>query len=325
MNRRALLLAATASAAALSPFVARAQKKMPVIGILGFGQPDDPGVKLNLAGFRQALGESGFVEGKNVAIEYRWAKGDESRLPVLAADLVARHVDVIVTEGGFPAASAAKAATSTIPVVFHTADAIADGIVGNLARPGGNLTGVSLFAPELGAKQFQLLLEVVPKARVVGVLAVPKNIVHPADFRRIDEAARAKGIHVEAYGADAAGDLDDIYASFARQRIEGLVVHANVIYADKVIALAARYPVPAVYSQRAFADRGGLLSYSANFPAIYVIKGRYAAKLLQGAKPADLPVQQPDKFELVINLKAAKALGLTVPQSVLARADEVIE
>ena len=298
---------------------------MPLIGILAFAPPDDPAVSLNLAGLRQGLKDAGFIEGKNVAIEYRWANGVESRLPELAAELVARRVDVIVTEGGRATALAATAATKTIPVVFHTSDAIADGMVNNLGRPDGNLTGVSLFAPELSLKQLQLLLEIIPQAKSVASLAVPKNNIDSLSVRQLEDTARAKGLRFQSVSADTNTDLDAVYASLIRLGADGLVVRANAIYVDKIVELAARYRIPTVYNQRAYTDRGGLLSYGISIPAVYVVKGRYTAKLLKGAKPADLPVQQPDRFELVINLQTAKALGLTVPQSILARADEVIE
>jgi putative ABC transport system substrate-binding protein len=306
------------------PIAARAQQKaMPVIGVLGLGYPEDPAIALNLAAFRRGLNETGFVEGQNVAIEYRWAVNDQKRLPDLAAELVARKVDVIVNEGGTPTARAAKSATSTIPIIFHAGDAIEDGIVSNLARPDGNLTGVSLFAPERFAKQFELLTELVPETKIFALLAV-LNIL-PADaVREIEKAARAKGVEVEILNAATDSELDAAYARLGR-RHAAAVVNANAQLAEKLVALAAHHVVPAVYNQRIFATAGGLLSFGVSFPAAYVIKGIYAGKILKGAKPADLPVQQPTTFELLVNLKTAKALGLTVPQTILARADEVIE
>jgi putative ABC transport system substrate-binding protein len=296
---------------------------MPVIGVLGLGYPEDPAIALNLAAFRRGLAETGFVEGQNVAIEYRWAVNDEKRLPALAAELVARNVDVMMTEGGTPTARAAKNATSTIPVVFHAGDAIEDGIVTNLARPDRNLTGVSLFAPERFGKQFELLAELVPQTKVFALLAV-LNILPADGVREIEKAARAKGVEVEILNAATDSELDAAFARLGDQR-GAAVVNANGQFADKLVALAARHAVPAVYAQRAFAERGGLLSYGVSFPAAYALKGIYAGKILKGAKPADLPVQQPTTFELLVNLKTAKALGLTVPQTLLARADEVIE
>jgi putative ABC transport system substrate-binding protein len=323
VNRRDLIIL-LGGAAVGWPFAARAQqKRVPVIGILGLGYPEDPAIALNLAAFRRGLTETGFVEGQNVAIEYRWAVNDEKRLPALAAELVARKVDVMMTEGGTPTVRAAKNATSTIPIVFHAGDAIEDGIVTNLARPDGNLTGVSLFAPERFGKQFELLAELVPQTKVFALLAV-LNIL-PADaVREIEKAARAKGVEVEILNAATDSELDAAYARLGSQR-GAAVVNANAQLAEKLVALAARHAVPAVYNQRAFTTAGGLISFGVSFPAAYVLKGIYTGKILKGAKPADLPVQQPTTFELLINLKTAKALGLTVPQAMLARADEVIE
>jgi putative ABC transport system substrate-binding protein len=323
VNRRDLIVLLGGAAAAW-PFAAGAQqKRMPVIGILGLGYPEDPAIALNLAAFRRGLAETGFVEGQNVAIEYRWAVNDETRLPALAAELVVRKVDVMMTEGGTPTVRAAKSATSTITIVFHAGDAIEDGIVTNLARPDGNLTGVSLFAPERFAKQFELLAELVPQTKVFALLAV-LNILPADGVREIEKAARAKGVEVEILNAATDSELDAAFARLGDQR-GAAVVNANGQLADKLVALAARHAVPAVYAQRAFAERGGLLSYGVSFPAAYALKGIYAGKILKGAKPADLPVQQPTTFELLVNLKTAKALGLTVPQTLLARADEVIE
>ena len=289
------------------------------------GQPDDPAIALNLQGLRQGLGEAGFIEDKNVAIEYRWAHGDANLLPKLAAELVARRVDVVVTEGGGPSATLAAKAIKTIPVLFHTPDALADAIVTNLAHPGGNLTGVSLLAPELFLKEFQLLRELLPRAKAIGLFVVPRNQIANSGIREIESAARAQGIVVYAHDADTAEDIDNAFAAMVRERVDGIVVRANATLADKLIYPAAQHAIPAIYAQRAFAEAGGLLSYGANLPAVYVIKGRYAAKILRGANPGDLPVQQPDKFEFLVNLKTAKALRLTVPQMLLAQADEVIE
>jgi putative ABC transport system substrate-binding protein len=301
------------------------QKAMPVIGILGLGYPDDPAIALNLTAFRRGLNETGFVEGQNVAIEYRWAVNDQRRLPALAAELVARKVDVIVNEGGTVSAIEAKNTTAAIPIVFHSSDAIADGLVTNLARPVGNLTGVSLFAPERFSKQFELLSELVPEAKVIALLAIPNILptLNPA-VREIEEMADRKGVRIQILSAVTDSELDAAYATLGQLR-GAAVVTANATFVDKLVALAARHAVPAAYHQRAFAMAGGLLSYGPSLPAAYVIKGVYTGKILKGAKPADLPVQQPTIFELVVNLKTAKALGLGIPQSILARADEVIE
>jgi putative tryptophan/tyrosine transport system substrate-binding protein len=322
MRRRDLLLLA---AVALWPNAAGAQRKVtPVIGMLGLGRPEDRAIALNLEAFRAGLNDTGFVEGRNVTIEYRWAHDDERRLPALAVELVDRNVDVLVTEGGIRSALAAKHATSTIPIVFHASDAIADGVVGNLARPEANLTGVSLFAPESLAKQFQLLADLVPEVKVIALLAIPNTVALGQATAEIREAASTRGVQYRILDVVADSDMDAALTMLGGLHA-GAIVRANGNFADRLVMLAARHRVPAIYNQRAFAAAGGLLSYGVSLPAVYLIKGRYAGKILRGAKPADLPVQQPTKFELVLNLKTAKALGLTVPPSLLARADEVIE
>jgi putative tryptophan/tyrosine transport system substrate-binding protein len=323
-SRRAVMQVLGGAALAL-PLTAQAQQRATaVIGVLGAAWPEDPEVAVNLAAFQKGLNDTGFVEGRNVAVEYRWARHEQQRLPALAAELVARKVDVIMIEGGTPAALAAKNATSTIPIVFHASDAIADGLVSNLARPGGNLTGVSLFGPEVLAKQFQLCSELLPESKTIGLLVIPRTQSGSYAIREIEEAARARGMQLQV--VDVAGDseLDAAYASLGLSRA-GLIVRAHVTLADKLVALAARHSVPAVYNQRPFAVAGGLLSYGPSIAAAYVIKGIYTGKILQGVRPAELPVQQVTKLDLVINLKTAKALGLTVPQPVFARADEVID
>jgi ABC-type uncharacterized transport system substrate-binding protein len=323
MKRRRFI--AALGGAMILPVAARAQQPaIPVIGVLGSASSEDPEVALNLAAFRQGLNEAGFVEGQNVAIEFRWAHNDLQRLPALAAELVPRKVDVVVIEGGTPSALAAKKATSTIPIVFHAADAIADGLVSNLARPDGNLTGVSLFGPEGLAKQYQLCSELLPDAKAIGLVVIPHQLIGDYAVAEMEAAARAKGIKLEIVGAESDGEIEAAYATLGRLRA-GAVVRAHVALADKLVALAAHHAVPAVYNQRAFAAAGGLLSYGPSIPAAYAIKGVYTGKILKGAKPADLPVQQATRLELVVNLKTAKALGLTVPQALLARADEVIE
>jgi len=323
MRRRELILGASSVVA--WPLAARAQQKpLPVIGILGIAFPEDPAVGLNLQALRQGLKDTGFVEGQNVAIEYRWAHRDYDQLPVMATELSARKVDVIVNEGGTPSALAAKRATSTIPIVFHAGDAIADGLVSNLARPGSNLTGVSLFAPESLSKQFQLLSELVPLAKAIALVTTGSRPFLAAAVGEVEAAARAKGMQFQLMTVATDRDIEIAYATLGQLRAAALV-SADATRADQLVALAARHGVPSVYNQRAFPTAGGLLSYGVSLPAVYVIKGNYAGKILKGAKPSELPVQQPDKFELVINLKTAKTLGLTVPQSLLARADEVIE
>jgi len=290
---------------------------MPVIGVLG-AMPNIPAVASNLAAFRQGLGETGYVEGQNVTIEYRWAERRLDRLPALAADLVGRKVDVIVTEGGDSTTLAAKNATSSIPVVFHaSSDPVAKGFVACLARPGGNLTGVSMMGTELTPKLLELLLELVPQARLIVLL------VDPTIPRDAEATARAKGVQIHVLKVVTESEIDAAFASLVQLQADGLIVDS--LGRAYIAALALRHAVPAIAVFRDFPDAGGLLSYGPSIPAAYRIKGIYAGRILNGERPADLPEQQPTKFELVINLKTAKALGLTVPQAILARADEVIE
>jgi len=323
-RRRFILLV---GAAAGWPFAGRAQQRaMPIIGILAFASPDNAGAQRMLAAFREGLGETGYVEGQNVAIEYRWAEVRADRLPVLAADLVSRKVDVIVTEGGDPSVAAARQATSTIPVVFHTAgDPVALGLVANLARPGGNLTGFSLH--QLAAKRIELVSELIPQARAIGVLVNP-NSLNEDEIRDAREAARAGGVQLHVVNAGSDGEMEPAFATLSQLRIDALVVISDPLFSgrrDQLIALVARHAIPAVYGGRDYAVAGGLLSYGSDLAAVYRLKGIYTGRILKGAKAADLPVEQPDRFQLVINLKTAKELGLTVPQPLLARADEVIE
>ena len=306
------------------PLIAAAQQTLPVIGVLGSASPDDPEVAANLTAFREGLSEAGFVEGRNLNIEYRWADNEQRRLPALAAELVALKPDVIMIEGGTPSALAAKKATATIPIVFHSADAVADGLVSNFARPDGNLTGVSLFGPEGLAKQYQLCIELLPEAKAIALIIYPKALIGDYATRAIEEAARLRGAQFRLVNAAADSDIDDAFANIGLLR-GGAVVRAHVSHAEKFVVLAARHAVPAVYNQRAFATAGGLLSYGPSIPGAYFVKGQYAGRILKGAKPAELPVQQATKLELVVNLNTAKALGLTVSPSILARADEVIE
>ena len=325
MHRRKFMV--LVGAAAASPFTAPAQQKpMPVIGILAFASPDNTGAQRMLAAFREGLRDAGYAEGQNVAIEYRWAEVRYDRLPALAADLVSRKVDVIVTEGGDPSVFAAKQATSTIPVVFHTGgDPVALGLVANLARPGGNLTGFSLHG--LAAKRIELVSELVPQATAIGFLVNP-NGLNADEIRDAREAARAKGVQLHVVTASSDSEMEPAFATLSQLRVGALVVISDPLFSgrrDQLVALVARHAIPAVYGGRDYVAAGGLLSYGSDLAAVYRLKGIYAGRILKGAKPADLPIEQPTRFQLVINLKTVKALGLTAPQSLLARADEVIE
>jgi putative ABC transport system substrate-binding protein len=299
---------------------------MPVIGYLNGGSrgPSNPFV----AAFHEGLGEAGYVEGQNLTIEYRWAEGNYDRLPALAAELVGRKVDLIAASGGIASAVAAKTATSTIPIVFIGGDPVELGLVASLARPGGNLTGVSILTVELASKQLELLTELAPRTGLVALLVNPNNPVTEPLTRDVQQAARAKGVQLQILKASSESEIDAAFASLVQRHAGALIVAGDPFFnnrRDQIVALAARHAVPAIYFGRELAAAGGLISYGPSFTAAFRQFGTYAGKILKGAKPADLPVQQPTKFELVINLKTANALGLTVPQSLLARADEVIE
>ena len=325
MRRRELLLLATAMTASARSLRAQ-QRAMPVIGFLNTGSPDTdlPFV----VAFRQGLGDAGFVEGQNVAMEHRWAEGHYDRLPVLVGELVSRKVDVIAA-GGDAAVIAAKGATSTIPIVFFNGgDPLAMGLIASLAHPGGNLTGFSTFAAELLPKRLELLSELAPQARVIAMLVNPSDPNAERFINEMEQVARAKGVNLRILKAGTEGEIDDAFASLVQLRADGLIVSPNAFFVsrrEQLVALATRYAVPAIYSRRQFATAGGLISYGSSLTAVYRRMGIYAGKILNGAKPADLPVQQPSIFQLVVNLKTSKALGLTIPPSILARADEVIE
>jgi putative ABC transport system substrate-binding protein len=309
-----------------APTLRAEQKVMPVIGFLGVGSPDPTGQYM--AAFRQGLSETGYVEGQNLATEYRWAEGRYDRLAALAADLVGRKVDVIMTSGT-PGIQATKRATSRIPVVFlGGGDLVAAGLVVSLARPGGNLTGFNIMAPELNLKRFELLCELVPQARVIALLANPNNSSAEPMMRDVQTAARAKGVQLIILKSSAEGEIEAAFAMLMQRSAHALLVGTDSFLfsrREQLVALAAHHAIPAMYEWREFAVAGGLISYGASLPAIRRQVGIYAGRILAGAKPADLPIQQPTTFELVINLKTAKALGLAVPPSILARADEVIE
>ncbi len=325
--RRRDFMTVLAGAAAYPLLAGAQQKAMPVIGILAAASPDNAGAQRMLAAFREGLGEAGYVEGRNIAIEYRWAEAQFDRLPALAAGLVGRKVDVVVTEGGDPSVFAAKQATSTIPVVFHTRrDPVASGLVASLARPGGNLTGFSLHG--LGAKRIELISELVPQAKVFAILVNPNDPSADEDIRDAGEAARARGVQLHVVTASSDSEIEPAFATLSQLRAGALVVVGSPLFSGRrvqLMALVSRHAIPAIYEGRAYVDAGGLLSYGSDLAAVYRLKGIYTGRILKGAKPADLPIEQPSKFELVINLKTAKALGLTVPQSLFARADEVIE
>jgi putative ABC transport system substrate-binding protein len=301
------------------------EKAMPVIGYLSSYSPLNPFV----AAFRQGLSEAGYVEGQNVAIEYRWAEGNYERLPALAADLVGRKVDVIAASGGDRSSRAAKNATSTIPIVSVIGgDPVAAGLVASLARPGGNLTGVSFLDVELTPKRLELLSELVPQASVIALLVNSGDPNAERIMRDAQEAARTKGVQLLILKASTESEIDAAFATLVELRAGALLVGAAPFFLtrrDQIVALAARHAVPAFYDVREYVAAGGLISYGTSLTAVYRQLGIYAGKILKGEKPADLPVQQPTRFELVINLKTANTLGLTVPQSILARADEVIE
>jgi putative ABC transport system substrate-binding protein len=301
------------------------QKGTPVIGYLGSESPGPFAPFVDA--FRHGLSETGYIEGQNLAIEYRWAEGRYDRLPALAADLVSRNVDLIVAFG-IPSALAAKSAASTIPIVFSVGDPIERGLVASLARPGGNLTGVSLINVELMPKRLELLAELVPQAGVIALLLNPNNANAERSIRDVEEAARARGVQLIILKAGTENEIDAAFASLVQLHAGALLVQPDPLFnnrREQFVALASRHAVPAMYALREFAASGGLISYGTSFTAAFHLVGVYARKILKGEKPADLPVQQPTTFELVVNLKTAKSLGLTVPPSILGRADEVIE
>jgi putative ABC transport system substrate-binding protein len=299
---------------------------MPVIGFLSSRSAEESSPFV--AAFNQGLSEAGYIDHRNVAIKYRWAEGRYDRLPALAGELVHDKVDLIATVGGDPSALAAKNATATIPIVFLAGRAIENGLVDRLARPSGNLTGFIILGGELGAKRLELLSELIPHAQAIALLVNPNSLRAEITVRDMQEAARARGVQLPIVKAGTLSEIDVAFDSVVQSRAGALVVGSDPFFdshREQLVALASHHAIPAMYDWREFATAGGLISYGTSLTAGYRSAGVYAGKILKGAKPGDLPVQQPTKYELIINLKTAKTLGLSVPQSLLARADEVIE
>jgi putative ABC transport system substrate-binding protein len=312
--------------AAAWPLAARAQQPLPVIGFLNGASPEKYEPFVNA--FLQGLKETGYTESQNVIIEYRWADGQFDRLPAMAADLVGRNATVIAAFAP-PAALAAKAATSTIPIVFVTGfDPVKGGLVASLNRPGGNVTGVHVFLIGLESKRLGLLRELVPQAALMGLLINPRSPDSEAQSKALQAAARAIGQQIMVVEAGSDGEIDAAFTALAERRVGALVVAADQFFTgrrEQLLALTARYAMPAIYELREYVVAGGLMSYGTSLPEGYYQNGVYVGRILKGAKPADLPIVQSTKFELVINLKTAKSLGLDVPDKLLALADEVIE
>src|SRR5215468_7988860 len=326
MRRRDLII--LLSGTVTWPFTARAQQPaMPVVGYLSASSPE--GGESRAAAFRRGLQESGYVVGQNVAIEYRWADEQTDRLPAMAADLVKRHVAVIAT-GTTPAVLAAQAATTTIPIVFEVgSDPVRLGLVTNLNRPGGNITGVTSLIVEVAPKRLELLHELLPTAKVMALLVNPADrALAQAQTRETLSAARNRGIELHVLNVRSEGDFDAVFADIKRLRVGGLVIGAGSVFLggiNKLAALTVRHAVPAIYQYRDFPTAGGLMSYGSDILDSYRLAGIHTGRVLKGENPAELPVVQATKFEFVINLKTAKALGLTIPNTLIGRADEVIE
>ncbi len=330
MHRRAFLstIAGSLLAAPVDALTAQPRVKVPRVGYLTVGSQSDQGRQRRFEAFRQGLRELGYVEGQNIAIESRWAEGKEDQYATLAADLVRLKVDVIVTVGG-AATKAAQQATRAIPVVMSLVnDPLGSGLVSSLARPGGNVTGISLMAPDLVGKQLGVLKEMVPKVSRVALLRNPANPANAPLSREAEAAARALGVRLQTLEARNPQEIDSAFAAMTRERAGALVVLTDSIFTNQrrqIAELAAERRLPAVYGNSEHAEAGGLVAYGANFLDLERRAATYVDKILKGAKPADLPVEQSTKFDLVINLKTAKALGLTIPDSLLRRADEVIQ
>jgi putative ABC transport system substrate-binding protein len=325
--RRRELITALGSAAAWPLTVLAQQSTMPVIGFLSSASAE--AYKPYVSAYRSGLNEAGFVEGRNIAIEFRWAEGQYDRLPSLAAELVHLPVSLIAASGGLPSVLAAKAATATIPIVFTLgSDPVKFGIVASLNRPGSNITGVSLLAYLLDAKRVELLHELVPSAAVFAMLVNPKNTQFEAQLMDFHTATHSLGLDQIVLKASTEKQIDMAFTTLVQQRGNALVVSADSFFLsrrDQIVALAASHKVPSIYDWHEFADAGGLISYGVSLTDAYRQAGSYAARILRGERPSDLPVMQPTKFDLVINLKTAKALGISVPQTLQVAADEVIE
>jgi putative ABC transport system substrate-binding protein len=325
MRRRTFILALGGAALAW-PRVVRAQQAMPVIGYLSaLSEAQTPHL---LAAFRRGLNEGGFAEGRNLAIEFRWAEGRFDRLPAMAVELVRRPVDLLLAQSP-PAALAAKAATTTIPIVFVVGfDPVASGLVASLNRPGGNATGLTLMSLPIGEKRLEILREVAPKSSVIAMLVNPMTPDAVPEIRSVQAAAQSLGLQLRMFNASTPGEVNASFAAMAEQRPGALLVGTDPFFVDRrneIVALAARLGVPAIYPFREFAEAGGLVSYGTNIANSYRQAGIYASRILKGAKPADLPVMQPTTFELVINPRAARTLGIEIPATLHARSDEVIE
>jgi len=327
MMKRREFIALLGGTAISSPLAAHAQQSaLPVVGFLNSASAD--GYANLAAAFRQGLKETGYVDGQNVAIEYRWADGHYDRLPAMVADLVRRRVSVIAATST-PANLAAKTATNTIPIVFTAGgDPVQLGLVASLNRPGGNVTGVTVLAQELAPKRVELAHELVPTATLIGLLVNPKNPTAEALTRASQAAAATLGLQLDVLQAGTESEVDDAFATLAKKRAGALVIMGDTFFTDqhkRLATLAIRHLMPVIYEFHQFAEAGGLMGYGGSFTDSYRLAGIYTGRILKGEKPADLPVQQSTKVELIINLKTAKALGLTVPLSLLGRADELIE
>ena len=324
MRRRGFI---AAMAAATLPIPTAAQQPLPVVGFLDSGTRT--GMDANLAGFHRGLGEAGFAEGKNVAIEYRWAEGHYDRLPGLAAELVRRPVDVIAATRSPAPGLAAKTATPTIPVVFQTgSDPVKDGLVASLNRPGGNVTGVTRQTLEMTAKRLGLIAELTPKVTMIALMVNPNGLQATTQVRDIESAARARGWRLHVAKPTTPGDLDGEFNRIAQSGAAALIQGNDPLFIDQrrhIVALSLQYKIPTIFFERETVVAGGLMSYAASFTDSFRQVGLYVGRILKGEKPADLPVLQPTKFDLVINLKTAKALGIEIPDRLIALADEVIE